>query len=54
MNQGVDEVFEAATRAAVLVRDQGHGGIGAAFDKDGNKDYSKEEKGGVGKCCVIC
>ncbi|ORX36171.1 ras family-domain-containing protein [Kockovaella imperatae] len=53
MNLGVDTVFEAATRAAVLVRDQGHGGVGAAYDKDGN-DYTKEEKGGVGKCCVIC
>ena len=48
MNQGVDAVFEMATRSAVLVRDQGHGGVGAAYDKDGNKDYSKEEKGGGG------
>ena len=55
MNQGVDAVFEIATRSAVLVRDQGHGGVGPAYDKDGNKDFSKEEKGGVvEKCCVIC
>jgi Rho family protein len=38
LNQGVDSVFEAATRAAVLVRDQGHGGVGNAYDKDGNRE----------------
>ena len=58
MNEGVDAVFEAATRAAVLVRDQGHGGVGAAYDKDGNmnKEYRREEKRKqvTDKCCVIC
>jgi Rho family protein len=53
LNKGVDAVFEAATRAAVLVRDQGHGGVGAAFDKDGVRRESfgpgEKEKG----CCVI-
>ncbi|KAK1926606.1 putative Rho small monomeric GTPase [Papiliotrema laurentii] len=54
LNQGVDAVFEAATRAAVLVRDQGHGGVGAAYDKDGVKELRREkDSGGVGKCCVI-
>jgi Rho family protein len=58
-NQGVDAVFESATRAAVLVRDQGHGGVGAIYDKDGNgrRESHRSEKNkkgsGVGKCCVI-
>lgn len=59
-NQGVDAVFESATRAAVLVRDQGHGGVGAAYDKDGKErresyqDKKKKRKSsGVGGCCVI-
>jgi Rho family protein len=53
-------VFEAATRAAVLVRDLGHGGVGAAYDKDGkerresHQGKRRSKKGsGVGGCCVI-
>lgn len=48
-------MFEAATRAAVLVRDQGHGGVGAAYDRDGNKELRREKDAanGSGKCCVI-
>lgn len=56
LNVGVDSVFEAATRAAVLVRDQGHGGVGAAYDKDGNErrdSYKGKTKEKEGKCCVI-
>jgi len=58
LNQGVDSVFEAATRAAVLVRDQGHGGVGNAYDKDGNRESYRgtkrdEEKGGACRACVI-
>jgi Rho family protein len=60
LNQGVDSVFEAATRAAVLVRDQGHGGVGNAYDKDGNRESSyrgtrrqEEEKTGMCGGCVI-
>jgi Rho family protein len=54
LNEGVDLVFESATRAAVLVRDQGHGGVGAAYDKDGVRELKREnEKSGVGKCCII-
>jgi len=51
LNQGVDAVFEASTRAAVLVRDQGHGGVGAAYDRSGNEKSRPDEK--VGKCCII-
>ena len=54
LNQGVDTIFEAATRAAVVVRDQGHGGVGAAYDKDGVRELRREkEKGVTPKCCVI-
>ncbi|OCF34012.1 rho family protein [Kwoniella heveanensis CBS 569] len=60
LNQGVDAVFEAATRAAVLVRDQGHGGVGANYDHGhgghreayGGKKRSEKEDGS-GKCCVV-
>ncbi|KAK6904228.1 rho family protein [Kwoniella mangroviensis CBS 8886] len=60
-NKGVDAVFEAATRAAVLVRDQGHGGVGASHDhghghreayggkRRSEKDYGEDK----GKCCVV-
>jgi hypothetical protein len=54
LNTGVDAVFESATRAAVLVRDQGHGGIGAQYDRTGNErrdSYRPKEK--EGRCCVI-
>ena len=54
LNTGVDSVFESATRAAVLVRDQGHGGVGAQYDRTGNErrdSYRPKEK--EGRCCVI-
>ena len=54
LNRGVDSVFESATRAAVLVRDQGHGGVGAQFDRSGNErrdSYRPNQK--EGRCCVI-
>ncbi|RXK39582.1 rho family protein [Tremella mesenterica] len=57
LNQGVDAVFEAATRAAVLVRDQGYGGIGPAYDREGNKEArtGKPTKSGRKSwgCCTI-
>ncbi|WVF70421.1 hypothetical protein IAT40_005211 [Kwoniella sp. CBS 6097] len=60
LNQGVDAVFEAATRAAVLVRDQGHGGVGANYDHShgghreayGGKKRSEKDDGS-GKCCIV-
>ncbi|WVR04270.1 hypothetical protein IAU60_001270 [Kwoniella sp. DSM 27419] len=57
LNQGVDAVFESATRAAVLVRDQGHGGVGANYDHGvhgTHRDSRRSEKEeGSGKCCVV-
>ncbi|KAK8846584.1 hypothetical protein IAR55_005670 [Kwoniella newhampshirensis] len=58
LNQGVDAVFEAATRAAVLTRDQGHGGVGPAYDAGGHREAyggkrrSEKEEKKFG-CCVI-
>ncbi|KAL7423373.1 Rho GTPase [Cryptotrichosporon argae] len=55
LNAGVDAVFEAATRASLLVRDQGHGGVGgfegkAAKGAAGRRKSDDDEKAG---CCVI-
>ncbi|PWN48740.1 putative Rho2-GTP binding protein Rho2 [Violaceomyces palustris] len=49
-NEGVDNVFEAATRAAMLVRTPGRGG----FEGSKNSKVSKETKDDVGGCkCVV-
>ena len=58
LSQGVDNLFESATRSAVLTRDQGHGGVGAAYDRDGNDSKThggrrKEKEKDVSKCCVV-
>ncbi len=61
MNEGVDDVFEAATRAAMLVGVNGHGGVPPATGGGGRKDNGqgkrrsseKEQWHGKG-CCVIC
>ncbi|WWC87346.1 uncharacterized protein L201_002235 [Kwoniella dendrophila CBS 6074] len=59
-NQGVDAVFESATRAAVLVRDQGHGGVGASHDHGHREAYGgkrrseKDDSEETSKCsCVV-
>jgi hypothetical protein len=60
LNQGVDDVFEAATRAAMLVREPGHGvtsGTGGAHGRNGSlggKRRGDGEKGHGKGCCVIC
>ncbi|WWC59016.1 uncharacterized protein I303_101562 [Kwoniella dejecticola CBS 10117] len=56
--QGVDAVFEAATRAAVTVRDQGHGGVGASHDHrreayGGRRRSEKDDDEEKGRCCVV-
>lgn len=60
LNHNVDAVFEAATRAAMLVRDAGHGGVGGAGGEHREayggrrRDSEKEEqKGRFASCCVI-
>ncbi|EJT49073.1 rho small monomeric GTPase [Trichosporon asahii var. asahii CBS 2479] len=53
LNEGVLEVFEAATRAAMTVRDAGYGGVGESKREREYKRREKEDRG-VGKCCVIC
>jgi Rho family protein len=53
-NQGVDAVFEAATRAAIVVRDQGFGGVGGDNKRDTvhsmRREKSQDSKMG---CCII-
>ncbi|EPQ30942.1 uncharacterized protein PFL1_01840 [Pseudozyma flocculosa PF-1] len=51
-NEGVDNVFEAATRAAMLVRAAGAGG-GAANGKLKEKGGSRENDAGGCKCVVL-
>ncbi|PFH52081.1 hypothetical protein AMATHDRAFT_2560 [Amanita thiersii Skay4041] len=57
--EGVDEVFEAATRASMLMRDgvPTHGPTAEIKHhrrKSGGKGTVPEETGGSWKCCVIC
>lgn len=57
--EGVDEVFEAATRASMLMRD-GVPAHGASTDakhhrrRSSSKIMAQEEAGNGMKCCVIC
>lgn len=66
LNIGVDDVFEAATRASMLVREDGGApGAGAAHQRgsgDGaggrsSRDRDREKTGGAGGggkgCCII-
>ncbi|KAL1696056.1 ras family-domain-containing protein [Schizophyllum commune] len=57
--EGVDDVFEAATRASMLMRDGVPTGHGAGDSKHHRRRSSgkvvQEEKASTGmKCCVIC
>ncbi|KAJ9114526.1 hypothetical protein QFC20_001399 [Naganishia adeliensis] len=61
LNEGVDDVFEAATRAAMLVREPGHGiptsSASGAHGRNGSlggKRRGDGEKGHGKGCCVIC
>jgi Rho family protein len=54
LNQGVDDIFEAATRAAMLVRESGHGPSNPAHprkDTPGGKQSTDEKHGK--NCCLI-
>jgi len=47
-NEGVDDVFEAATRASMLLGSGGHA-------SHGSRDRRRSDAGDdAGKCCVIC
>jgi len=61
--EGVDEVFETATRASMLMRDgvPGHPTHSATVDgtrhhrkKSNGKQSSELEAGATSKCCVVC
>nr|ODO00942.1 rho family protein [Cryptococcus depauperatus CBS 7855] len=53
LNQEVDAVFESATRAAVLVRDQGHGGVGPTHERESYGRVKREKEKKRFSCCVI-
>lgn len=53
LNQGVDDIFEAATRAAMLVREGGHGPSNPASRKEAaSGKLSSEDQHGK-NCCLI-
>ncbi|KAJ9124958.1 hypothetical protein QFC24_002890 [Naganishia onofrii] len=60
--EGVDDIFEAATRAAMLVREGAHGmtvasgtvGTHGRNGSHGGKRRGEAEKGHGKGCCVIC
>lgn len=54
--EGVDDVFEAATRASMLMR-EGVGGANGGHGRrksSGQVPYVEEGWEEKGKCCVIC
>jgi Rho family protein len=54
LNQGVDDVFEAATRAAMLVRESGHGPSNPVTSRKEAGTAKQAEADGHGKrCCLI-
>jgi Rho family protein len=53
LNQGVDAVFEAATRAAMVVRDQGYGGVGGENTAVGGRLRQEEKETSGCGCCII-
>jgi Rho family, other len=56
--EGVDDVFEAATRASMLMRDGVPGGQSSDARhhrrRSSGKTGQEEETGHGWKCCVIC
>jgi Rho family protein len=61
LNEGVDDIFEAATRASMLVKASGSG-TASARDRDqmlGSSSFSEKRRGSEGgakegRCCVVC
>lgn len=54
LNQGVDDVFEAATRAAMLVRENGHGGSAPNHARKESLGGKRQDESHSKGCCVIC
>jgi len=52
--EGVDDVFEAATRASMLMREgvPAHVPSGAGHERRGSRSGNRDWEGG--KCCVVC
>jgi len=54
LNDGVDDLFEAATRAAMLVRGNGEDGHGVGEKKERRKSELDRDEAGCCKSCVVC
>lgn len=56
LNDGVDDLFEAATRAAMLVRgnEEAHGGHHGGGEKERRKSELDRDKAGCCQSCVVC
>ena len=55
--EGVDDVFEAATRASMLMREGVPSGSAGGYryrERGGRATRSGSETGGGWKCCVVC
>ena len=52
--EGVDDVFEAATRASMLMREGVPSNGGAHHRRRSSLPGDRDEVGGGMKCCVIC
>jgi Rho family, other len=48
--EGVDDVFEAATRASMLMRE----GVSANGEKRRQHRRKRSDEGEGGGCCVVC
>jgi Rho family protein len=63
-NDGVDDIFEAATRASMLVKASGSGTASAredsrmvqssSFNEKRRRPADAEGQDGGSKCCVVC
>lgn len=52
INQGVDDVFEAATRASMLMREGVPAHVPSAHERRGSR--ARNVEGTKSGCCVIC
>ena len=52
--EGVDDVFEAATRASMLMREGAPSGTSGGYRSRERAARDEEAHGGGWKCCVVC
>lgn len=56
LNDGVDDLFEAATRAAMLVRgnEEAHGHAGGEKKERRKSELDRRDQSGCCSSCVVC